>query len=152
MLIDCRYELDGCELLIELKTRRCIYRYATDAERQCVFSLDLLSMVGDPWVPTFLRIIDENNLFIETVEVDHKPWVYDRLLDVNKMPGDRLAGFVSLSQTAEGYRTDGVFIYSVNGLVYVMWEFYNNKEGVVIAAAAVGAVSAAFSNSERSEP
>lgn len=70
---------DDCNLAIESKTGRCLYRYtATD---DITFEFDLLSHVGQPWIPVFERLLSDNNLQIELHEVDERPWLYERLTE-----------------------------------------------------------------------
>jgi hypothetical protein len=39
----------------------------------------LLTEVGEPFIPYFKHLIQANGLNIETVEVEERPWIYDRL-------------------------------------------------------------------------
>lgn len=73
------YKSGPVRLKIESHTRRILYWYKCDPRGDTIFEFDLLSHVGQPYQIYFREIIAANQLEIETVEVNHRPWMYDRL-------------------------------------------------------------------------
>jgi len=63
--------------LVVMPDGRVFYHYSATPE--LTFMFDLLSEVGQPWVPDFERIIAQNGLEIVCREVEESPWVFDCL-------------------------------------------------------------------------
>lgn len=92
------YKRGWCKLKIEAKTGRILYWYKCDRHGDTIFQLDLFSHVGAPYQPYFAAIIREHKLEIETVEVNHRPWMYDRL----KGTYDAKAGVIRVTDHRHG--------------------------------------------------
>jgi hypothetical protein len=74
-----QYHGDGIRIAIESKTNRVLYEYRAHG---IPFTFDLLSHVGEPFIPAFQALIAEHDLQIETYDNGndkHAHGYYERL-------------------------------------------------------------------------